>query len=72
MPPLPIISGTTCIAALERLGYQAERSRGSHVWLTAPGRPSVPVPLHRTLDRGTLRMIIRTAGLTVEEFLRLL
>ena len=72
MPPLPVLSGRECIAALERIGYARTRSRGSHVWLEAPGRPPVPVPLHRVLDRGTLRSIIRTAGLTVDEFLRLL
>jgi len=30
------------------------------------------VPRHRELAKGTLRAIIREAGLTVEEFLRLL
>jgi predicted RNA binding protein YcfA (HicA-like mRNA interferase family) len=32
----------------------------------------VVVPDHDDLDRGTLRAIIRQAGLSVEEFLRLL
>ncbi|MFB3139521.1 MAG: type II toxin-antitoxin system HicA family toxin, partial [Phycisphaerales bacterium] len=30
------------------------------------------IPDHRELDRGTLRAIIRQAGLTVDEFLALL
>jgi len=30
------------------------------------------VPLHRELDRGTLRRLIRDAGLTVDEFLEAL
>lgn len=72
MPPLPVISGRECVSALSRIGYRQTRSRGSHVWMEAPGRPPVPVPLHRVLDRGTLRSIIRTAGLTVDEFLALL
>ncbi len=32
----------------------------------------VTVPLHNPLDRGTLRAIIRTVDITVEEFTRLL
>jgi len=31
----------------------------------------VTVPLHPTLDRGTLRSIIRAAKLTVDEFVEL-
>jgi hypothetical protein len=42
---------------------------------TAPGR-SAPepgfVPDHRELDRGTLRAILRQAGIGVEDFLKLL
>ena len=72
MPPLPVVSGTEAIRALARVGYVVDRTRGSHAWLKAPDRPPVPVPLHPTLDRGTLRSIIRRAGLTVDEFLVLL
>ncbi|MBN2360996.1 MAG: type II toxin-antitoxin system HicA family toxin [Deltaproteobacteria bacterium] len=72
MPPLPVISGAQCIAALARLGYQQTRQRGSHVRLVYAGRPPVTVPTHPALDRGTLRSIIRTAGVTVEEFCALL
>jgi len=72
MPPLPVISGAERIRALERLGYQVVRQKGSHAWLECPGRPPVPVPLHKTLDRGTLRGILRVTGVAVEEFVRLL
>lgn len=72
MPPLPIISGTACIAALAKLGYTVLRQKGSHVRLVCSGRPAVTVPLHHELDRGTLRSIIRTAEISVEEFNRLI
>ncbi len=74
MPPpsLPIISGRDCIRALARLGYREGRQKGSHVRLVCVGRNPVTVPLHDTLDRGTLRGIIRTVDVTVEEFTRLL
>jgi predicted RNA binding protein YcfA (HicA-like mRNA interferase family) len=32
----------------------------------------ITVPLHDALDRGTLKSIIRSAGITVEEFVDLL
>ncbi|HME72216.1 MAG TPA: type II toxin-antitoxin system HicA family toxin [Myxococcota bacterium] len=46
--------------------------KGSHVRLACEGRTPVTVPMHDTLDRGTLRSIIRTVGLEVEEFVALL
>ena len=68
MPPLPVISGTACIAALSKLGYTILRQKGSHVRLVCPSRPPVTVPMHDELDRGTLRSIIRTVEISVEEF----
>ncbi|HVA82034.1 MAG TPA: type II toxin-antitoxin system HicA family toxin [Candidatus Binataceae bacterium] len=65
---LPIISGRACVAALVRLGYRQVRQKGSHVRLMCAGRNPVTVPLHDTLDRGTLRSIIRTIEITVAEF----
>ena len=72
MQRLPVISGEECILALERLGYYVARRRGSHYRLRCPGRKPVTVPRHPELDRGTLRAIIRAAGLSVEEFTELL
>jgi predicted RNA binding protein YcfA (HicA-like mRNA interferase family) len=72
MPSLPVISGREAIAALFKLGYREIRQRGSHVRLACPGRTPVTVPLHPTLDRGTLRAIIRAADISVEEFCALL
>ncbi len=72
MTALPVISGSDCIRALQRLGYREVRIRGSHVRLNCKGRPPVTVPLHVTLDRGTLRSIIRACELTVDEFVDLL
>jgi predicted RNA binding protein YcfA (HicA-like mRNA interferase family) len=72
VPALPVISGEECIVALAKLGYVQVRQRGSHVRLNCPGRSPLTVPLHPTLDRGTLRSIIRAAQLTVDEFLDLL
>lgn len=72
MPPLPVLSGQRGIAALKRFGYQEVRRKGSHVRLACVGRAPVTVPLHDELDRGTLRSILRVAGITVEEFVAVL
>ncbi len=68
MVALPVISGTDCVRALERIGYSVVRQSGSHARLNHSDRQPVTVPLHRELDRGTLRSILRTAEISVEEF----
>ena len=73
MPALPVISGREVKRALEQLGWQFARQRGSHMILIKPGHPaSLSVPDHREIARGTLRSLIRSAGLTVEEFISVL
>ena len=67
---LPTISGYDAIRALTKVGFEIKRREGSHVVLQK-GIIVLSVPLHKTLKRGTLRAIIRQAGLTVEEFVRL-
>ena len=69
---LPLISGKQCIKALGAIGYRELRQKGSHVRLTCEGRSPVTVPLHKTLDRDTLRSILRAAELSAEEFIALL
>jgi len=71
---LPSISAREAIRAFERVGYERDRQRGSHIVLRhrdAPHRRLV-VPEHRSLAKGTLRALIREAGLTVDEFIALL
>lgn len=75
MPTLPVLSGQACIKALEKAGFVVARQAGSHIILRrsqpAPAR-TVSVLNHNELDRGTLRAIIRQAGVTIQEFLDLL
>jgi predicted RNA binding protein YcfA (HicA-like mRNA interferase family) len=72
MTALPVVSGSQCILALQRLGYKIARTRGSHVRLRCPGRSPVTVPKHPELDRGTLGSIISTANITIDQFKNLL
>ncbi len=72
MAALPVISGKQCVAALAKLGYRQARQRGSHVRLVCEGRTPVTVPLHDTVDRGTLRSILRVTDISVDDFIALL
>ncbi len=72
MPRLPKVSGEETIRALERLGFNRIRQRGSHVILkkqTDDGEVGCVVPLHSELAPGTLRSILRQAEVTTEEFI---
>lgn len=71
MPKLPVVSGAELVRALERLGFERQRQRGSHVVLRRGGNGCV-VPLHDQLKRGTLTGIIRQAGLPSDEVLEAL
>jgi predicted RNA binding protein YcfA (HicA-like mRNA interferase family) len=71
---LPRISGREAVAAFRRLGYEVDRQKGSHIILRhreAPFR-RLTVPDHREVAKGTLRALIREAGITVEEFAAIL
>lgn len=73
MSKLPRISGRECVRALEKMGFYFKRQEGSHIILRRDNPlAQTSVPDHRELDRGTLRAIIRQAGLSVDEFVELL
>ena len=68
---LPVVSGAQLVRALESLGWENVRQRGSHVRLKHPERATaIVVPLHRELKRGTLSAILRDAGVERDELRR--
>jgi len=71
---LPLISGREAVKALRKVGYEFDHQRSSHIVLrhSAPPHRRLTVPDHDEIAKGTLRAIIRQAGLTVEEFKALL
>jgi len=72
MSKLPVVSGKKCVKILGKAGFYFKRREGSHVTLRRDTPfTQVVVPDHKKLDRGTLRAIIRQAGLSVDEFVRL-
>ena len=73
MSTVPSISGRDCLRALERAGFRLRRQEGSHMIIRRDDPyAQVVVPDHRDLDRGTLRAILRGAGISVDDFSALL
>lgn len=67
------ISGKEAARAFQRAGWEPIGQVGSHLVLIKPGvRVNLSIPQHKELSLGTLRSLIRSAGLTVDEFLDLL
>ena len=66
---LPVMSGREVVSVFESFGWEVVRQTGSHIIMTKDEEPAtLSVPEHREVAKGTLRSLIRTAGLTVDEF----
>ena len=73
MGKLGNLSAKDVVKAFRRAGWQATTQVGSHLHLVKPGhRAHLSIPMHREIAVGTLRSLIRDAGMTVDEFLALL
>ena len=74
MSMLPVVSGREVVKALGKIGYFRDHQRGSHIILRQQSAPHrrLTVPDHREVAKGTVRAIIRQAGLSVDEFKNLL
>ena len=66
---LPVLNGQQTVKVFEEFGWEVSRQRGSHIIMTKAGEiVTLSVPNHREVARGTLRSLIRSANLTIEEF----
>jgi len=74
MPKLPIVSGVKLVKAFLKIGYETDHQTGSHIILRNKNPPfrRLTIPNHPEIAKGTLRAIMRQAGLTAEELLDLL
>ena len=75
MTRLGSYSGEQVVGAFKRAGWHVARRKGSHVIMKRKGfnaTPSIPVHKGKDVKKGTLRDLIRDAGLSVEEFLKVL
>jgi predicted RNA binding protein YcfA (HicA-like mRNA interferase family) len=77
MPKLPVVSSRRLIRALEKVGFKnaPRRGKGSHLAFVKTGADKtrlVIVPDKNEIPKGTLLAILEQAGLSKEEFIRLL
>jgi predicted RNA binding protein YcfA (HicA-like mRNA interferase family) len=72
MSRLPIVNFQTMEKLLKRLGFEAVRQKGSHVFYRHPDGRTTTVPYHkgRDLARPLIREILREIELSPDEFLR--
>lgn len=68
---LPLLSWREVVKVLVKAGFRVIRQKGSYLIL-AKNEYVVPIPKHREIKRGLLTEIIAEAGLTREEFFKLL
>lgn len=71
---LPAVSPSELERALERLGFQFVRSRGSHRFYHHPAtKRTTTIPFHPgDVPRALLRTILKQAGISDAEFLAVL
>lgn len=69
MASVPVLSGREVVRVFESFGWKLARQSASHIILVKERETvTLSVPDHREVAKGTLRSLIRTAGLTVSEF----
>ena len=70
MPKLPAINHLDAVRALEKAGFGVVR-QGKHIVMT-DGVRILTIPRHNPVNALTMGGIVRDAGLTIEEFRKLL
>ena len=73
MARLRTVKPKQAIQVFEKLGFKIDRRKGSHISMIKKGciRPVV-IPDHREIAIGTLKGNMRTAGIDLDEFERIL
>lgn len=70
MPTLPTLKGREVVRIFASFGWIVVRQSGSHIIMVKDGEmTTLSIPDHKEVAKGTLRSLIRMAGLTLDEFL---
>lgn len=74
MAKLPSPTGNELITALQKIGFEIVRQKGSHVRLKHEDGRVVTIPVHagKTVGKGLLLKILRDTELTKDELINLL
>jgi predicted RNA binding protein YcfA (HicA-like mRNA interferase family) len=70
VPRLPGVNHLDAVRVLEKLGFHVAR-QGKHVVMT-DGQRIITIPRHNPVNAFTMGGIVRDAGLSLEEFRKLL
>jgi predicted RNA binding protein YcfA (HicA-like mRNA interferase family) len=71
MASLPVVSGDDVVKVFQRFGWTVARQSSSHIIMTKEGEiASLSIPNHKEVARGTLRSLVRSANMTVAEFVQ--
>ena len=70
MPKIPGVNHLVAVKALEKAGFWVAR-HGKHVVMTN-GERIVTIPRHNPVNSLTMGGIVKDAGLTIDEFKKLL
>jgi len=65
------VSGIDMVRVFKKIGFSIIRQKGGHV-IMSKGEEILVIPNHSTISKGTERDLIKDAGLTLEEFNKLL
>ena len=66
----PSLNGRKVVKVFESFGWRVARQRGSHIVMVKEGHmATLSVPDHDEVAKGTLRSLVRSAGLNMEEFI---
>jgi predicted RNA binding protein YcfA (HicA-like mRNA interferase family) len=71
MPKFPGLSGAEIVRALEKLGFSVARQSGSHIVMKRNGQGCV-VTNHKEVKIGTVNGVLRQAGVSAQEFSKVL
>jgi predicted RNA binding protein YcfA (HicA-like mRNA interferase family) len=74
MSKLPSLTGKEVVSLLKKVGFVAERQRGSHIFLRHNDGRATVVPIHsgETIGPGLLSKILRDVEMTKDELLKIL
>jgi len=73
MAVLPSVGYRKVVKAFASLGWKVVRQPKTHIIMTKDGHiATLSIPVHNPVAKGTLRSLIRNAGLTVDEFVNAL
>jgi len=64
---LPVVSGNKLVSVLLKKGYYIKNQKGSHVHLWNPNKRPITIPNHKTISKGTLKVILEVTGLKFED-----